>query len=162
MPTCQTVDISFLETATVKEVNTVEIKASPELIFKVWEDPDTWPEWFDSIKEVVWTSQKPYGVGSTRIVDLGHMKVWEQFIIWEQNKHIAFFFYKTSIPFVTALIEDYKLEIIDESTTRFIYTVAYDPRFPLALTGPIGKAVLRRNFRKAAEAFVPYMEKRNI
>ena len=158
MPSCQSVDISFLNTAKVKVINTVEIKASAEEIFATFEDPDAWPLWFKGINKVIWTSEKPYRVNTTRTVLLGPLKIWEHFFIWEQNQRFAFFFTKTNLPFVKALLEDYQLEKIDESTTRFTYTVAYDPSFILALTGPIGRAALKANFTKAAKSLVRYME----
>jgi len=161
MPACQIVDISFLDTAAEKIVNIVEVKATPEEIFSVFEDENAWPEWFDGIDKVTWTSEKPYGVDATRTLKLGPMTVWEHFFIWEQNNRFAFYFSKTSLPFVKALLEVYELEVLDENTTRFTYTVAYTPRLMLALSGPLGKFALRRNFGKAAKAFVLYMEKKN-
>lgn len=157
MPACQTVDINFLNSASEKVVNVVEVKASPETLFAVFEDENAWPEWFEGINDVTWTSPKPYGVDTTRTVQIGPLKVWEHFIIWENNKRFSFFFTKTNLPFVKALLEDYQLEKIDDETTRFTYTVAYNPSLLLALSGPIGKAALRRNFGRAAKSLVRYM-----
>jgi hypothetical protein len=157
---CQEVNIDFLNTASEKVVNVVEIKASPEAIFEIFEDAHAWTEWFQGITGVEWTSPKPFGVGTTRTVDLGAMKVWEHFFIWEQNKRFSFYFTQTKLPFVKALVEDYQLEAIDENTTRFTYTVAYDPSLLLRLSGPVGKAALRKTFGRAAKSLVSYMEKR--
>ena len=150
--------MTFLDNAKEKVVNIVEIKASPEAIFSVFEDGHAWTEWFEGISAVEWTSPKPFGVGTTRTVSLGAMKVWEHFFIWEQNKRFSFYFTQTKFPFVKALVEDYQLEVIDENTTRFIYTVAYNPSLPLLLSGPLGKAALRKTFGRAAKSLVGYME----
>lgn len=156
---CREVGISFIEDAEVKVINVVEIPASPEAIFKVFEDAQSWPKWFKGITSVEWTSPKPFGVGTTRTVSLGAMKVWEHFFLWEQNKRFSFYFTQTSLPFVKALVEDYQLEAIDEHTTRFTYTVAYDRALPLVLAGGLGKRALRKNFGRAAKSLVTYMNK---
>lgn len=157
MPTCNTVDLDFLQSAPVKIVNIVDIQATPEQIFAVFEDEHAWPKWFKGIVDVEWTSPKPYGVGTTRTVSLGALKVWEHFIHWDQNKRFTFYFTKTNLPFVKALAEDYELVAVNENTTRFSYTVAYDPALPLRLLGPFGKAALTRNFKSAAQSLAAFM-----
>lgn len=156
---CREVGLSFLESATEKVINVVEIKATPEAIFKVFEDAQAWTEWFKGITDVEWTSPKPFGVGTTRTVSLGAMKVCEHFFVWEENKRFSFYFTQTNLPFVKALVEDYQLEVINERTTRFTYTVAYDPALPLLLAGPIGKRIMRKTFGRAAKSLVSYMSK---
>jgi hypothetical protein len=156
---CRTVDLSFLENAPEIIINIVEIAATPEQIFATFEDAQAWPKWFKGIQSVEWTSKKPYGVGTTRTVSLGALKVWEHFDRWEHNKGFSFHFTQTSLPFVKALMEDYQLEVIDEKHTRFIYTVAYQPSLMLKLSGSLGRTALRRNFGRAAKALVGYMEK---
>ena len=158
MPACQSVDMDYLESAPVKIINSVDISATPEQIFAVFEDENSWPQWFTGIIGVEWTSPKPFGVGTTRTVNLGAIKVYEHFIHWEDNQRFAFYFTKTSLPFAKALLEDYRLEPLDSNTTRFTHTVAYQPAFPLSLLGPIGKAALNRNFKKATESLVKFME----
>ena len=158
MPACQSVDMNFLESAPVKIINSVDISATPEQIFAVFEDENSWPQWFTGIVGVEWTSPKPFGVGTTRTVNLGAMKVYENFIHWEDNQRFAFYFTKTSLPFVKALLEDYRLEVLDSTTTRFTHTVAYEPSLPLSLLGPIGKAALNRNFKMATKSLVRFME----
>jgi Polyketide cyclase / dehydrase and lipid transport len=157
---CRREGIDFLDTAPEKVVNIVEVAASPEAIFKVFEDGSAWAKWFKGITDVTWTSPKPFGVGTTRNVSLGAMKVSEHFFIWEQNKRFSFYFTETNLPFVKALVEDYQLEIIDKNTTRFIYTVAYEPSLLLKLSGPIGKSALRKNFGGAAKSFAKYMARK--
>lgn len=158
MPACQSVDMNYLETAPVKIINSVDVSATPEQIFAVFEDENSWPKWFTGIVGVEWTSPKPFGVGTTRTVNLGALKVYENFIHWEENKRFAFYFTKTNLPFVKALLEDYQLEVIDSNTTRFTHIVAYQPAFPLSFLGPLGKAALNRNFKKAANSLVRFMK----
>ncbi|OUR89666.1 hypothetical protein A9Q81_21055, partial [Gammaproteobacteria bacterium 42_54_T18] len=159
MPVCRTVGMDFLKTAPNVIVHVVDIAATPEQIFTVFEDENSWPQWFSGIKGVDWTTPKPYGVDTTRTVSLGALKVYEHFFHWEDNKRFAFYFAKTNLPFVKALVEDYLLEPIDDTMTRFTYTVAYEPAMPLSLLGPLGKAALSRDFKKAAVSLSRYMSK---
>ena len=155
---CREKDVRFLEIAPVKIRNVVEIPASAEAIFKVFEDAQAWTEWFPGIRKVVWTSSKPFGVGTTRTVKVGPLQVWEYFFRWEQNVGFSFYFEKTNLSFVNALVEDYQLEKIDENRTRFIYTVAYEPSPILKLSGPVGRAALKRSFSNAAKSLARYMQ----
>ncbi|MCG8669586.1 MAG: SRPBCC family protein [Pseudomonadales bacterium] len=159
MPNCKPVEHDFLDNAPVVIVHAIEIHATPETIFKSFEDADHWPQWFDGMTKVEWTSPKPFGVGTTRTVSLGAMKVYEYFTRWEENKRFTFYFTKTNLPFVNALMEDYLLEPIGDGITRFTYTVAYEPKFPLSLLGPVGKFALTKNFEKATNSCAKFMAK---
>ena len=53
------------------------------------------------------------------------------FFHWEENKRFAFYFTKTNLPFVKALVEDYLLDPIDNTMTRFTYAVEYEPALTL-------------------------------
>lgn len=156
---CRQEDAHFLQNAPEKVVNVVEVPASIEEIFKTFEDAQAWTKWFEGIDNVEWTSPKPFGVGTTRVVTLGPLKVWEYFFRWDQDSGFSFYFERTNLSFVKALVEDYQLEKIDEQLTRFTYTVAYEPSLLLKLTGPLGRTALRRTFGKAAKSFVSYMKK---
>ncbi|MDC0661383.1 SRPBCC family protein [Marinobacter sp. SS21] len=132
--------------------------ATPEQVFAVFKDEHSWPQWFGVIDKVTWTSPKPFGVGTTRTVRLGPLKVDEYFFEWEENKRFSFYFTGTNLPFVKTLVEDYHLEALGPAITRFTYTVAYEPALPLKLSGPVGKAILGRSFKKGCQALVKYMK----
>lgn len=84
------VDMDFLERAPVRFVNEVELDASATDVFTIFEDAEAWPEWIKLIVKVEWTSPKPYGVGTTRIVKGSFLTVNEYFFVWQQNKRFAF------------------------------------------------------------------------
>ena len=65
---CRPVDFSFFDTAPMRFKNAVELDASPDRVFSIFEDGESWPRWFRAIHKVQWTSDKPYGVGTTRTV----------------------------------------------------------------------------------------------
>ncbi len=156
---CRPVDLNFLNSAPVRFVNEVTINASPERVFAVLEDPESWPKWFKDIVRVEWTSPRPFGVGTTRTVTLKTMTVYEKFITWETGKRFTFYFTETSMPFAHAFCEDYRLESSGNGRTQFTYIVAYEPRFLIRLAGPVGRLIIGRMFRNGARSLATYMEK---
>ncbi|ARU59069.1 polyketide cyclase/dehydrase [Oleiphilus messinensis] len=163
MPKCNPASLEFLETAPCIEINTVDLPATPEEIFALFEDGDSWPKWYKAITKVKWTSSKPYGVGTTRTVNLGLLSVDEYFFEWQTNQRFAFYFTGTNLPFVKTLVEVYDLQPVNADTTRFTYTVAYDPTFPLTISGPVGRAFLARTFKKASLSLQKYLkQQRNL
>ena len=156
---CNKVGMDFVESAPERIVNEIELEASPERVFEVLENGDAWPRWFDDILKVEWTSPKPFGVGTTRIVTLKPMTVYEEFIAWETGKRFTFCFTGTSLPFMKALCEDYRLEPLGKNRTKFTYIVAYDPHLHIELAGPIGKWALGNMFQNATHSLANFMLK---
>ena len=74
------------------EINeSISISQSPEKIWNFWMPVTTDAQWRDGITKAEWTSQPPYGIGSTGIhyhKDLGSMP-WE-IIKWEDNSFFEF------------------------------------------------------------------------
>lgn len=70
-------------------------------------DAKAWTEWLATTK-VTWTSPPPFGVGTTRTVEIGAMVVEEVFFLWEEGRRMAFYFDKSTLP-VSAAIEDYHI-----------------------------------------------------
>ena len=155
---CRREEASFLENAPEIIINVVEVPASADAIFRVFEDAHAWTQWFKGINKVEWTSDKPYGPGTTRTVHVGPLVAWEHFFRWTHNEGFSFYFEKTNLPLFKALVEDYQLERIDDQLTRFTYTVAYEPNLLLRLSGAIGRRALRKNFGRAAKSLVKYMQ----
>jgi hypothetical protein len=72
------------------------------------------------IHKVVWTSNKPYGVGTTRTVWLALVTADEYFFRWEQNRRFSFYLTGHSMPFFHAFAEDYLLEEVAPGRTQFL------------------------------------------
>ena len=126
---CHPIDASFFDTAP-RFRNTVELAARPADVFAIFEDGESWPRWFHGIHKVVWTSNKPYGVGTTRTVWLTGVTVQERFFRWEQDRRFSFYLTGHSMPLAHALAEDYLLDEVAAGETRFTYSVAIEPRRP--------------------------------
>ncbi len=70
-------------------------------------DPESWAVWLP-ITKVIWTSPKPFGIGTTRTVELGKDSIEETFFGWEEGRHMAFRFERSTLP-VNAFAEDYRI-----------------------------------------------------
>lgn len=70
-------------------------------------DADAWTQWLP-ITKVTWTSPKPFGVGTTRTVEVGAQVIEEAFFAWEEGRRMAFRFERSTLP-VAAAVEDYRV-----------------------------------------------------
>ena len=156
---CHPVDASFFDTAPMRFRNTVELAARPADVFAIFEDGESWPRWFHGIHKVVWTSNKPHGVGTTRTVWLTGVTVQERFFRWEQDRRFSFYLTGHSMPLAHALAEDYLLDEVAAGKTRFTYSVAIEPRLALSIGGPIARSYFGSMVRNACKGLQSYVLK---
>ena len=154
---CQPVDASFLERAPLQFVNTVTLSASAETVFAMLEDAAVWPQWFDDIQEVTWTSPRPFGVGTTRTVRLTAMTVEEHFFIWESGRRMAFYFTGHTVPLARSFAEDYRLEPLDDARCQLTWRVCIAPRLLLRLGAPLARRQLGGMFQRAAAGLAAHV-----
>src|ERR1700739_5118904 len=94
---CERVDVSFTENAPFRFRNSVDLAITPEQVFEVFADAESWPRWASVITKVTWTSPEPRGVGTTRTVDMrGGIVGNEEFLAWEPFTRMAFRFNECS------------------------------------------------------------------
>ncbi len=101
-------------------------------------DANAWTEWLP-ITNVTWTSPKPFGVGTTRTVEIGDQIVEETFFLWEEGKRMAFRFEKSTLP-VSAAVEDY--HVIDTADGCELHW-AGKASAPLFLGGVVSKQLAK-------------------
>ena len=107
---CERVDVDFIDRAPVRFVSTVDLAITPEQVFEVLADAESWPQWATVITKVVWTSPEPRGVGTTRTVSMrGNIIGDEEFIAWEPFSHMAFRFNQSTSNAIAAFAEDYRV-----------------------------------------------------
>jgi Polyketide cyclase / dehydrase and lipid transport len=134
-------DGRFFEEAPVRLVGQFAI-ARPAA--SVWadltgENPLSWCRVLDRI---TWTSERPFGVGTTReVVALKGLNVFrERFFRWEEGRRKSFTVVQASAPLVRAFAEDYLVEPVGQGACTFTWTIAYEP----SLAGRPGDPVNRR------------------
>ena len=138
---CERVDLSFIQSAPFRFSNSVDLAITPEQLFEVLADADAWPRWAKAITKVTWTSPEPYGVGTTRVVDMrGGLTGDEEFLAWEPYTYVAFRFNSCSNKAVAAFAEEYRV-VETPGGCRLTWTMAQKPtgpaRFGLVLGGPL-------------------------
>jgi hypothetical protein len=107
---CERVDLDFIASAPFRFVSTVHLTITPEQLFEVLADAESWPHWATAITNVVWTSPAPRGVGTTRTVSMrGAIVGDEEFIAWEPFSHMAFRFNQSTSNAISAFAEDYRV-----------------------------------------------------
>jgi len=151
MHPCERVDLSFIETAPYRFRNSVDLAITPEQLFEVLGDAESWPRWAKVITKVTWTSPEPRGVGTTRVVEMrGGIVGDEEFIAWEPFTHMAFRFNECSTKAVAAFAEDYRVDVIPGGC-RLTWTMAQKPArgagVGMAVFGPLLNLALRRFLR---------------
>jgi len=154
---CRPVDSTFFDTAPMRFRNATELAARPAEVFAVFEDGESWPRWFAGIRKVVWTSNKPYGVGTTRTVWLALGSVDEHFFRWEQDRRFSFYLTGQSMPLVHALAEDYLIDELAPGKTWFTYSVAIEPRPSLRMGGPVARKYFGSMFAGGCKGLQSYV-----
>jgi uncharacterized protein YndB with AHSA1/START domain len=136
--TCRAETLAFTATAPLRITATREVGAAPDRVFEVLADAASWPEWFPGLSQARWTSDAPHGVGSTREVQVGPLRVAEEFIVWEPGERIGFTFVSTNLPGTRAGVEVAELVPVRGGRTRVAYTMALEPvGVPARLAAPL-------------------------
>lgn len=156
---CQTVDMTFFETAPFKYVAELEFNLSAAEVFASFEDADDWPRWALPIQRVEWTSPKPFGIGTTRTVYMmGGLTGFEEFIAWERGREMAFCFTHASRDNIESFAERYEVDELGPDRCRVRWTMAMKPKgfskYFLPVFSPvmhIGVKAMLKNLKKLLE-----------
>ncbi len=155
---CRSVDASFLDSAPMRFASSVDLEASPSKVFAILADADSWPKWFHAMHKVVWTSEKPYGVGSTRTVSMtGWLDIDERYFRWEKDRRCSYYVTATSMPMAHAMAENYLLEETAPGKTRFTHIIALDPRFLVEVGGPFTHLFFESQLKGSGKSLQSYV-----
>lgn len=149
MHACERVDLDFIESAPYRFVSTVDLNITPEQLFEVLADADSWPQWATVITKVTWTSPEPRGVGTTRTVHMrGGIVGDEEFLAWQPHSHMAFRFNEASTGSIAAFAEDYRL-VPTPGGCHLTWVMAMKPNGIAARVGmALGRPVMGWMFQK--------------
>lgn len=151
---CQPVDDGFFEIAPFRLRAKFEI-ALP--VAQVWDEltKDETLYWCRILQSVVWTSPRPFGVGTTRDAHAlwGANLLRERFFIWEEGRRHSFYVVEATTPLFRSFAEDYLFEPTSETSCRFTWTIAADPK-PAARPGtPVNRMLLKTLFIDTAKHY---------
>ena len=145
---CRAETVSFVERAPYRFENEGVMPVSAEALFDALVDAPSWPKWFVDMLEARWTSDAPYGVGSTRTVRLKPMSVDERILVFEPGKRFAFRLERVGLPLVRAMVEDYVIEPLGPSSSRLHWVAAYEPTLLMKALHPLMRAIFGSQFRR--------------
>jgi hypothetical protein len=98
---------AFLSGAKTKSGASHKFPFPAAVVWAALLDGPAWTEWLP-ITKVTWTSPQPFGVGTTRTVEVGAAVIEETFFAWEDGRRMAFRFERSGLP-VSAAVEDYRI-----------------------------------------------------
>ena len=158
---CERVGLDFVDTAPYRFVSTVDLAITPEQLFEVLSEADSWSRWATAVAEVTWTSPEPYGVGTTRTVTMrGGAVNDEEFVAWERHSHMAFRINQSTTKGLAAFVEDYQVRETP-SGCHLTWTVAITPRGPITRLGMVvGRPVMAWVFQRFAGNLRRYTDDR--
>lgn len=161
MKPCRRVELDFIDTAPFRFISTVELAITPEQVFEVLADAESWPHWASVITKVTWTSPEPRGVGTTRTVHMrGGIVGDEEFLAWEPHSHMAFRFNEASTDSISAFAEDYRV-VPTDSGCHLTWVMAMEPNGPAGRLGmTLGKPVMAWLFQRFLHNLRRYTDKR--
>lgn len=151
---CEIGEVNFIESAPLQFINTVDLKAPPEVVFAALRETEAWLRWFPDMKSAVWEGEP--GAGTDRIVKVGAMEIKEHFVIWREPYQMAFYVSQTTVPFARRMVENYTVEETPTGT-RFTYAVGMQLRFPLSVLKFAAKPKFAKMFREATVSFEKYI-----
>jgi len=156
---CRAVGLDFFDSAPSRAVNESELNCSPERLFEIFEDPDSWPIWVGSIEKVEWTSPEPIVAGTTRTVTLTNgITVDESFGIWDQGKRMSFCVVGVSRRVFSALAEDYQVTDLGSGRCKLHWTMAIDPPGIYRPIMPIVTLIMRWQTARVMKGLATYVD----
>ncbi|BBY42920.1 polyketide cyclase [Mycolicibacterium celeriflavum] len=161
MQPCERVDLDFTESAPFRFVSAVDLTITPEQLFEVLADAESWPHWATVITNVEWTSPEPRGIGTTRTVTMrGGIVGDEEFLAWEPFSHMAFRFNEASTGSIAAFAEDYRV-VKTPGGCHLTWVMAMKPKGVAAKLGmTLGRPVMAWMFQKFLYNLRDYSAKR--
>ena len=145
--TTQPVNETFFDTAPFRLSATFDI---PRPATQPWADltAESPLAWCRIIQGTTWTSPPPFGVGTTRTVrSLGGASVLNERFCWEERRRQSFYVVEASTPLFRRFAEDYLVEPKSETSCRFAWTIAIEPRPVARIANPANRLLLGILFR---------------
>lgn len=123
---CAPVGLELLDTARFRSTNSVDLAISPEQLWQVLEEADSWPRW-SPVTQMTWTSAPPLRLGATRAIEMRNgAAAIEEVIAWKPHSHLAFRMNKCSSPAEGASVEEHRIEATPGGC-RLTWTLAHNP-----------------------------------
>ena len=147
-------DDDFLQAAPQRQVSVFEI---PQPADRVWAEltSDETLRWCRALSGVIWTSTRPFGVGTTRTVTARPraLALNEVYFRWDEGRRKSFYVSETTLPLFRCFVEDYLIEEISPPSCRFTWTVASEAPLVARPGNLINALITRSLFRHTRHHF---------
>jgi hypothetical protein len=150
-------DLGFCESSPHRIQKVATLPCDAQSAFRVISSGADLPKWLEDCVGCRWTSAEPYGVGSTRDVELKMLTVRERFLAWEPGVRLAFTVEATTVPLVKRLLEDLQLVEVRPRETRLTWTLHYEPRWFARPIHPVARRVFDGLIGRSAERLPGYI-----
>lgn len=134
-----TQSLEWIETAPAQGVSVRHLPATPDEVFAVLADHEGWATWGGPITKVVVLGPAE-GVGARRRVEIGPVKVDEEFLAWEPGARFGFTVTHSSGPGIKSMCEDIQLAA-DGDGTRIRYAIGLHPIGPKLVARAMSKGL---------------------
>jgi hypothetical protein len=143
----KSVEAEFFDTAPLRVRGEFEV-ARPAA--EVWDEltVENPLSWCRLLKDITWTSPRPFGVGTTRTArTIGNSNVFDEYFFrWEEGRRQSFYVVQSNGPLFRRFAEDYLVEPTGETSSRFTWTIAVEPRRVAQIADPVNRLLLRTLF----------------
>lgn len=153
----ESVDESFFTTAAHRYEFPIDLDVPPERVWESIASDESVAAWGMGVRSIRWTSPRPFGLGTTREVELplGVMTVRERFFVWDEGKRYAFEVYEANRRYYRRFAENYMIEE-RAGGSRLTWTIAIEPQPRLKLLTDLGRPLNRLAFGRFAHAARKY------
>lgn len=143
-------DDSWIEDAPEKCSATRMVAASPDAIWAVVADHESWPEWFDAVQKVTVTDGAE-GVGAERIVRLPGLVIDEEIVAWDVGERFAYRATGFSRGAFESLNGRVTIEDLGDGRSRVTYNQGFAPVWWFRLPFKLAHGKLEKNLRGALD-----------
>ncbi|MFT7581561.1 MAG: hypothetical protein ACI9MR_003239 [Myxococcota bacterium] len=150
-------DIGFVDTAKHHFTFDFQVAGPPELVFDAMTAPEHFAKWFPDYRGCRWVSEAPHGRGSQREVALKGLTVMEHVLVYDRGERFTFTLTKASVPLLSRMVEDFRLDARPDGGTRVQWTVAYQPKALLRPVHRLIRPTFGRMFEKGTGALQAYV-----
>jgi hypothetical protein len=150
-------DESFFRDAKRRVVVDVTVARPAADVWAELTEDDPMSEYCRAISSITWTSERPFGIGTTRTTRVlgGLIKLEERYPHWDEGRRKVFVGVRTVPPTLRRVAEEYLVEPIDANHCRFRWTAVWEPTALGRPIVPVGHAVFASIARDIRRHFEP-------
>jgi hypothetical protein len=158
---CERAGLEIFDDAPFRSRNSINLTISPQQLWNVLAEVETWPQWYRLITKASWISPAPHRVGSVRALELiAGMAATEEVIVWNPYHHMAFRLIESSRQNTGASVEEFRIETTERGC-RLTWSTARRPRTPPSwLMRLYATPAIKRSTRRQTKRLRKHIEQR--